>query len=48
MRDREFLKEAATLNVEVDPVSGESMQKVAAELLATPVHLRQRARPLVE
>ena len=48
MRDPEFLKDAAMLNVEVDPVSGERMQTIAAELLATSAHLRQRARPLVE
>jgi tripartite-type tricarboxylate transporter receptor subunit TctC len=48
MRDPEFLKEAATLNIEVDPVAGARMQKIAADLLATPQHLRQRARPMIE
>jgi tripartite-type tricarboxylate transporter receptor subunit TctC len=48
MRDPDFLKEAATLHVEVDPVAGDTMQRGVAELLATPERLRQKARPLIE
>jgi tripartite-type tricarboxylate transporter receptor subunit TctC len=48
MRDGDFLKEAATLHVEVDPVPGAKMQKIVDDLLATPAHLRQKARPLIE
>ena len=48
MQDAEFLKEASTLNVEVDPVPGQKMQDIATDLLATPERLRQKARPLIE
>ena len=48
MRDPDFLREAASLNTEVDFVPGERMQSIAADLLATPQRLRERARPLIE
>lgn len=46
--DPEFRKETAAANIEVDPVPGEVMQKVVAEVLATPKPLIDRARPLNE
>ena len=48
MDDPEFRKEAGTANIEVDPVSGEAMQKIVADVLATPKPLAERARPLNE
>jgi tripartite-type tricarboxylate transporter receptor subunit TctC len=48
MKDPEFLKEAAANDIEVDPVDGETMRKVAEELIATPRAIKDRARPLVE
>ncbi len=48
MKDPEFIKQAEQIKVEVDPVSGESIQKVVAQVLATPPHLIERAKPLVE
>ena len=48
MKDADFRKEAATANVEIDPVSGDAMQKVVAEVLGTSQALKDRARPLME
>lgn len=48
MNDAQFRKETEAANIEVDPVPGEAMQKVVAEVLATPAHLVERARPLNE
>jgi tripartite-type tricarboxylate transporter receptor subunit TctC len=48
MKDSAFLAEAEKLKIEVDPVSGEHMQKVVADVLATPKHLAARARAIIE
>jgi tripartite-type tricarboxylate transporter receptor subunit TctC len=48
MKDKDFLSEAQKLNIEVDPVSGEHMQDLAAKLLATPKHLAAKAKAIVE
>jgi tripartite-type tricarboxylate transporter receptor subunit TctC len=48
MTDPDFVAETAKLNIEVDPVSGEAMQKIVAGVLATPKHVANRAKPLVE
>jgi hypothetical protein len=48
MKDADFMQEAAKLQIEVDPVTGEHMQKVVADVLATPKHLAERARALIE
>jgi tripartite-type tricarboxylate transporter receptor subunit TctC len=48
MKDPEFQKEAASLNIEVEPVRGEAMQKVVADVLATPQPLKDRAKKLSE
>jgi tripartite-type tricarboxylate transporter receptor subunit TctC len=48
MRDPDFMQEAGKLQIEIDPVSGEHMQKVVAEVLATPKNLAERARALIE
>lgn len=46
--DPDFKKETAAANIEVDPVTGEAMQKVVADVLSTPKALIDRARPLNE
>jgi tripartite-type tricarboxylate transporter receptor subunit TctC len=48
MHDKDFLAEAAKLNIEVEPVSGEYMQDLAAKLMATPKNLAARAKAIVE
>jgi tripartite-type tricarboxylate transporter receptor subunit TctC len=48
MTDPAFLKEAQAANIEVDPVRGEDMQKVVDQVLATPKHVRDRAKPIFE
>ncbi len=48
MKDPEFLREAAAANIEVDPVRGVDMQDVVKNVLATPKHLAERARALIE
>jgi hypothetical protein len=48
MKDPDFIKETAALNIEVDPVAGEAMQKIVANVLATPKSVAERAKPLLE
>ena len=48
MKDPEFLKDAAQLNFEVDPVYGEAMQKTVQKILSTPQHLAMRAKEFLE
>jgi tripartite-type tricarboxylate transporter receptor subunit TctC len=48
MKDPEFVAETAKLNIEIDPVSGEAMQKIVARVLATPKPVTERARPLLD
>jgi tripartite-type tricarboxylate transporter receptor subunit TctC len=36
MQDPEFQKEAAKLNVDIDPTIGEDLQKLVEKVLATP------------
>lgn len=48
MQDPDFLKEAAQSRVDVDPVRGVDMQKVVADVLATPKPLAERAKSLIE
>ena len=40
MKDPDFVAETAKLNIEIDPVSGEAMQKIVAGVLATPKAIR--------
>ena len=44
LKDPEFLKDAAALNIEVQPVSHQELKQVIDELFATPDHLKVRAR----
>lgn len=48
MADADFLREAEKARIDVEPVSGEEMQKVVAEVLATPKPLAARAKALIE
>jgi hypothetical protein len=48
MTDPDFVAETAKLNIEIDPVSGEAMQKIVAGVLATPKQVATRAKPLLE
>jgi tripartite-type tricarboxylate transporter receptor subunit TctC len=48
MKDPEFLKDAAKLNFEVNPVYGEPMQKIVEKVLSTPKHLAMRAKTILE
>jgi tripartite-type tricarboxylate transporter receptor subunit TctC len=48
MKDPEFVAETAKINIEIDPVSGEAMQKIVANVLATPKPVAERAKPLLE
>ena len=41
MKDPEFLKDAAQMNFEVDPVYGEAMQKIVEKILSTPKNSRR-------
>jgi len=36
MRDPDFLKQAESMKVDVNPVSGDEVQKTVAEIVATP------------
>jgi hypothetical protein len=48
MKDPAFLKEAETANIEVDPVRGENIQRFVEQVLATPKHVKDRAKPIFE
>ena len=48
MKDPEFLKDAAQMNFEVDPVLGEPMQKIVEKILSTPQPLAMRAKEFLE
>jgi tripartite-type tricarboxylate transporter receptor subunit TctC len=48
MNDPHFLAEAKQLNIEVDPVLGERMQRIVEKILATPPSIAARAKVLLE
>jgi tripartite-type tricarboxylate transporter receptor subunit TctC len=48
MKDPDFIKETAALNIEIDPVAGEAMQRIVVNVLATPKPVAERAKPLLE
>jgi hypothetical protein len=48
MKDPAFLKDAAQLNFEVNPVYGEAMQKTVERILSTPKPLAMRAKEFLE
>jgi tripartite-type tricarboxylate transporter receptor subunit TctC len=48
MKDPDFLKDAAQMKIEVDPVRGEDMQQIVSKVLATPKNLAMKAKEIVE
>jgi tripartite-type tricarboxylate transporter receptor subunit TctC len=48
MKDTEFLADAANLNFDVTPVSGEALDKIAEKVVSTPKELAARARQFLE
>lgn len=48
MKDPEFLAEAEKLRMDVNPLAGEKVQKVAADTVSAPDEVVQRARSLIE
>ncbi len=48
VRDPAFLAEARQLNVEIEPVSGEDMQKLVAEIIAIPREQKERLKRILE
>jgi tripartite-type tricarboxylate transporter receptor subunit TctC len=47
MRDPEFRKDAASMQLDVDPVEGEKLQETVGKLLDTRKDLVDRARPII-
>jgi hypothetical protein len=48
MIDKEFMAEAAKLNIEIEPVKGEYLQSLAKQLIDLPKPLAMRAKAIVE
>ena len=48
MADKDFLAEAGKLDFEVNPVTGEALEQVAARITGTPKDLAARARQFLE
>jgi tripartite-type tricarboxylate transporter receptor subunit TctC len=48
MKDTDFLADAASLNFDVTPVSGEALDKIAEKVVSTPKDLAARARQFLE
>jgi tripartite-type tricarboxylate transporter receptor subunit TctC len=47
-RSPAFQKEAETMRIDVDPVTGEDMQKVVHEIMRFPASVKERAAHFVE
>lgn len=47
MKDAEFLKEAALMRADVEPTTGEEVQKLVASMYATPKAVVERAKKLI-
>jgi tripartite-type tricarboxylate transporter receptor subunit TctC len=48
MTDKDFVAEAAKLNFDINPVSGEKLQAVAGKVVSTPKELAAKARHFLE
>ena len=44
MRDRELLAEAQRIGLAIDPISGEELQTLAADIFATPMGLVEKTK----
>ncbi|MDP2357661.1 MAG: tripartite tricarboxylate transporter substrate-binding protein [Beijerinckiaceae bacterium] len=44
LKDPEFIKDATSLRIELQPISHQELKKVIDDLFATPDHLKERAR----
>ena len=47
LRDPEFIKDVTAARLEIDEVTGESLQRTVDELMAMPTAVRERGRKLV-
>ncbi len=48
VKDPAFLEEAKTLNLDINPVSGEELQKIVTEIVDTPDRISQRLAKITE
>jgi tripartite-type tricarboxylate transporter receptor subunit TctC len=48
MQDRDFLAESEKAQLEIVPVSGDDLQKLVAEIYATPPAIAQKAAALIK
>ncbi|MCC6889333.1 MAG: hypothetical protein IT536_12430 [Hyphomicrobiales bacterium] len=48
MKDKDFLADAAKMNLEIDPLTGEQVQAVIARVLRTPAPIAERVRKALE
>ena len=47
MKDADFLKEAALMRADVEPTTGEDVQKIVAAMYATPKDVVERTKKLI-
>ena len=45
--DREFLAEAKTLNLEIEPTTGEELEKLAKHIVVQPLEVVERMKKLL-
>ena len=48
MKDPKFLEDARNGNFDIEPVSGEDLQKLVTDVVATPPQIAERARKIIE
>lgn len=48
MKDPDFVTDANKLNIDINPVAGDLLQKIVANVLATPQRVLDRAKPILE
>ena len=47
VKDPDFIKEARDSKMDLDPVSGEALQKLIGEIVATPKHIADRLTDII-
>jgi hypothetical protein len=47
VRDADFIREAREAKMDLDPVSGEELQKLVGEIVATPKHIADRLTDII-